>query len=90
LGEVRYCHFQEERLRILKQLAHGPEDVRAFNLLVVDYNSRCSDYFYQDNDVATVTAEIRANRERIAAEAKQIMSMWPGHITLPSFAPAAK
>jgi hypothetical protein len=90
LDGVRYCHFQEERLRIIKERARGPEDVRAFNLLAVDYNSRCSDFFYRDTDVETVTAEIAANRERIAAEAEQIMSTWPGHTTSPVFAPASK
>jgi hypothetical protein len=79
LGNVRYCHFQEERLRIMKHEAHGPEDIRAFNMLVVDYNSRCSDFFYRDSDVATVEAEIAANRQRLAAEAERIMSTWPGH-----------
>jgi hypothetical protein len=79
LGNVRYCHFQEERLRIVKQGAHGPEDIKAFNTLVVDYNSRCSDFFYRDRDVATVEAEIAANRQRLAAEAERIMSTWPGH-----------
>jgi hypothetical protein len=89
LGNVRYCHFQEERLRIMKQQAHGPEDIRAFNILVVDYNSRCSDFFYRDSDVATVRAEIAANRERLAAEAERIMSTWPGH-TSPASAQSAK
>jgi hypothetical protein len=26
-----------------------------------------------------VTAEVAANRQRLAAEAEQIMSTWPGH-----------
>ena len=29
--QVRYCHFQEERLRVIKQQVRGPEDIRAFN-----------------------------------------------------------
>ena len=78
LGNVRYCHFQEERLRIMKQQARGPEDIRAFNLLVVDYNSRCADFFYRDEDVAAVAAELAANRQRLAAEAERIMTTWPG------------
>jgi hypothetical protein len=77
LGNVRYCHFQQERLRIMKPEAQGPEDVRAFNMLVVDYNSRCSDFFYRDSDVAIVTAEIAANRQTLAAEAERIVSNWP-------------
>jgi len=90
LEYVRYCHFQEERLRILKGAARSAEDTRAFNTLVVDYNSRCSDFFYRDSDVATVTAEIAANRQRLTDEAGRIMSTWPGHATVPVFAQPAK
>ena len=53
LDGVRYCHFQQERLRMVKQEVQGTEDARAYNLLIVDYNSRCSDYFYQDDDLKT-------------------------------------
>lgn len=90
LGNVRYCHFQEERLRVMKENVRSAEDTRAFNMLVVDYNSRCSDFFFQDSDVATVTADVAENRQRLAAEAAQIMSTWPGHTTVPDFAPPAK
>jgi len=89
ISNVRYCHFQEERLRTMKREAQGAEDIRAFNLLAVDYNSRCSDFFYQESDLATVTAEVAANRQRLAAEAKRIMSTWPGH-TSTSSAQSAK
>ena len=44
---VRYCHFQAERLKTIKQLTNGPEDARSYNLLVVDYNARCADFLYQ-------------------------------------------
>ena len=86
LANIRYCHFQEERLRIVKENVRSAEDTRAFNLLVVDYNSRCSDFFYQDSDVATVTAEIAASRARLADEARRMMATWPGHTMIPPFA----
>jgi hypothetical protein len=79
VGNVRYCSFQEERLRVMKSAVRGPEDVRAFNLLIVDYNSRCSDFLYRDSDVATVAAERAANRQRLAVEAQHIIATWPGH-----------
>lgn len=78
LDGVRYCHFQQERLRIVKEKLQGPEDAKAYNLLIVDYNSRCSDYFYQDNDLKTVLAEVSANKTLLEADAKRIMSTWPG------------
>jgi hypothetical protein len=79
VGNVRYCSFQEERLRVMKSAVRGPEDVRAFNLLIVDYNSRCSDFFYRDSDVAAIAAERAANRQRLAAEAQTIIATWSGH-----------
>jgi hypothetical protein len=78
LPYVRYCHFQQERLKVIKELAQSPEDVRAYNLLVVDYNSRCSDFLYQSQDLVTVVAEVTANKSRIESDAKRIVSTWPG------------
>lgn len=79
LPGVRYCHYQAARLEIIKQAARSPDDVRAYNLLVVDYNSRCSDFFYQDKDLAQVNAEVAARRAQFEADAKRIMAGWPGH-----------
>ena len=59
---------QVVRLEIIKKVARGPEDVRAFNLIVVNYNSRCSDFLYQDKDLARVNAVIAARRTEIEAE----------------------
>jgi hypothetical protein len=78
---VRYCHFQAERLKTVKQLAQGPEDARAYNLLVVDYNARCSDFLYQSQDLVSVVAEVGANKSKIEADARRIISTWPGHAT---------
>jgi hypothetical protein len=79
LPYVRYCQFQQERLKSIKELAKGPEDVRGYNLLVVDYNARCSDFLYQSQDIVTVAAEVTANKSRFEADAKRIVSNWPGH-----------
>jgi hypothetical protein len=74
---VRYCYFQKERLRVIKEMTEGPEDARSYNLLIVDYNSRCSDFFYKDEDLKQVLAEVAANKPFLDAEAKQIVSTWP-------------
>jgi hypothetical protein len=78
LGNVRYCHFQEERLKVMKPDVRGPEAMRAFNLLVVDYNSRCSDFLYRDSDVVAVNAEIKAKRPLLEADARRIVAGWSG------------
>src|SRR6202048_2652167 len=46
LSALRYFAYQEERLKLMTLDIKGPEAVILFNLLVVDYNSRCSDFFY--------------------------------------------
>jgi hypothetical protein len=76
---VRYCYFQKERLRVIKQMTTGPDDARSYNLLIVDYNSRCSDFFYKDEDLKQVLAEVSANTSALQTEAAQIISAWPGH-----------
>jgi hypothetical protein len=74
----------------MKPDIQGPEAVRTFNFLVVDYNSRCSDFFYKDSDLAMVMGELVANRARLAAEAKQLISMGTDHSEVNLSAPAGK
>ena len=76
LDAVRYCHFQKERLRLIKQWIKTPEQARHLNLLVVDYNSRCSDFFYRDDDLRQVQTELEANAPRLEFEAKQLIAGW--------------
>lgn len=78
LGGVRYCKFQEARLLLIKPDVHGAEDTRRFNRLAQDYNSRCADFFYRDSDLAIVKAEMAQNSQRLAADAKRVLSTWPG------------
>jgi hypothetical protein len=85
---VRYCHFQEERLRVAKQQVRGAEDIRAYNALANDYNSRCSDFFYQDEDLRLVKEEVIAKRKLLEADAERILSTWPSR-TKTGGAPAA-
>jgi hypothetical protein len=81
LANLRYCKFQEERLRLVQPKVQTAEDTRAFNLLVVDYNSRCSDILYRDSDNLIVQGEFNKNHQRLAEEAEQIMLTWHGLAT---------
>jgi len=87
---VRYCHFQEERLRVIKQHVRGPEDIQAFNMLANDYNSRCSNFYYLDEDLNIVTEEVKARKLILEAEATRILSTWPWHAASDSTSPARK
>lgn len=77
LDYVRYCRFQEERLRIIKGLVQGADDARAFNSLANDYNSRCGNFYYLDDDLKLVMEELGAQHEALEAEAKHIVAAWP-------------
>lgn len=76
---VRYCHFQEERLRIIKQHVRGPGDIQAYNMLANDHNSRCSNFYYLDEDLKVVTEELKAKKQALEADAMLILSTWPWH-----------
>ena len=76
LSGLRYCRFQEERIQLIKSKIQTAEDMRAFNMLAVDYNSRCSDFLYRDSDSLIVQAELVKNRQRLVEEADQIVSSW--------------
>jgi hypothetical protein len=79
LEYVRYCHFQEERLRVIKQEVNGPQDIQAFNVLANDYNSRCSNFYYQDDDLKIVMEQVNAKKKILEADAKRILATWPWH-----------
>ena len=89
LDFVRYCHFQEERLRVIKQHVRGPEDIQAFNMLANDYNSRCSNFYYLDEDLRSVTEEVKAKKQMLEADAMRILSTWPWHATSDNTSPPA-
>ncbi len=79
LEYVRYCHFQEERLRVIKQEVNGPQDIQAFNILAKDYNSRCSNFYYRDEDLKIVMDQVNAKKKVLEADAKRILATWPWH-----------
>jgi len=81
---VRYCHYQEERLRIVKQHVRGQEDIRAYNALANDYNSRCSDYLYQIEDFDAVRQEVSAKRKMLEEDALKILATWSWRIVSPT------
>jgi hypothetical protein len=80
LESVRYCHYQGERLRFVKQQVYSQDDIRAYNALANDYNSRCANYFYQDEDLRLVTGEVAAKQKLLEADAQRIVSTWPWHV----------
>jgi len=74
---VRYCRFQEERLRIIKGKVQGADDTGAFNALANDYNSRCANFFYLDDDLKIVNEELVAKQAILEDSALRIIATWP-------------
>ena len=78
---VRYCRFQEERLRIIKGKVQGADDTGAFNALANDYNSRCANFFYLDDDLKIVNEELVAKQTILEDSALRIMATWPWRVS---------
>ncbi|HEY8007650.1 MAG TPA: peptidoglycan-binding domain-containing protein [Methylocella sp.] len=76
-GNIRYCLYQEERMRSIKSSLSINEDIDAFNKLVNDWNLRCSNYKYLESDMAAVTAELSEKKPKLEKDGKQIVAGWP-------------
>jgi hypothetical protein len=46
-------------------------------MLANDYNSRCSNFYYLDEDLKLVTEEVKTKKQIL--EAERILSIWPWH-----------
>jgi hypothetical protein len=66
-ANIRYCEFQGIRLEALRSLVSSA-DVSAFNVLIEDWNSRCSRYRYRPSDKNPIDAEVVARRSDLQAE----------------------
>jgi hypothetical protein len=58
-------------------------------MLANDYNSRCSNFYYLDEDLKIVTEEVKAKRQILEADAMRILSTWlwraaSGNATMPA------
>ena len=57
-------------------------------MLANDYNSRCSNFYFLDEDLRIVKEEIKAKKEVLEADARQILATWPWHAASPDEPPA--
>lgn len=76
-ANLRYCHFQKERLLLIKRQVSRLEDVDAFNTLANDYSSRCTDFLYQEEDMKVVRAQALKRAGQFQADARRIVANWP-------------
>jgi hypothetical protein len=66
---IRYCEFQGIRLEALRSLVSS-DNAFAFNALIDDWNSRCSQYRYRPSDKSAVDAEVFARQSALQAEGR--------------------
>lgn len=78
-SELRYCLFQSTRIDDVRNLLPAqPNDyeVDAFNAMLRDWRSRCSENRYYENDKAAVDAIVAAHSALFASQAAAIVRVW--------------
>jgi len=76
LNQVRYCVFQRERLVHIKTIKISSSENAKFNILINDYNSRCSNYQYRRGSISKARSDLDVERTRIHKEGTRIVNMW--------------
>jgi hypothetical protein len=77
-GNVRYCQFESARIAAINTMMVNESNrvISLFNQVVDDYNSRCSNYRYYENDLTVVQRELTAGRAQISSDARTILQRW--------------
>jgi hypothetical protein len=78
-AELRYCKFEIERLKAVRKIVgEQPADgiVDRYNASLTDWNSRCSNNKFTDDDGPPIDAEIAAGRDRIESDGRQRIAQW--------------
>ena len=73
--QIRYCLSQKIRIGAIEKIANASRnnEVVAFNTLVSDYNSRCSNFRYRTGSLESISSEINGRRSEIE---KAAQSSW--------------
>jgi hypothetical protein len=69
-AQIRYCLSEEIRLDAARSAvnASSQSDVDRFNVMIDDYNSRCSSFRYQPGTLEAVRAQVTANQSELQSE----------------------
>lgn len=82
-GQLRWCVFWDWRI---KKLAQGITDdpvVPAYNRLVDDYNSRCVNVSYYENDLTPVRRELEQHKGELESSVAAIEREWTQQYLVP-------
>ena len=75
-ANIRYCAFQRVRIEAARPLVQAGVQGQRFSAAVDDYNSRCSDYRYRQNDKDAVDAELLGKRYALESEGRALAASW--------------
>lgn len=75
-SQIRYCMMQNIRIEAAKNSAPESTDyqVEQINTLVNDYNSRCSNFRYDERDMTAVKQEIAQSAVRLRSEGEALLN----------------
>ncbi len=91
-SNIRYCVFQKQRLEFVRAIA--PDAVLTyFNMMVYEWNSRCSSYRYRADDQAAVQSEAVGRMDELRGDASRLRDEWmarrpPDPPPVPTYFPA--
>lgn len=79
-SQIRYCLSQEIRIDTIQSALNNYSDYETsmYNLLVSDYNSRCSSFRYSRGSLESVRQKVEANRSSITSEGYVTIKAWRG------------
>lgn len=77
-NEIRYCKSESIRIDAMQSALNerSSVEIKRFNQIVSDYNSRCADYRYRNGTLEPVVAEVEKNRNRLAGEGRSRVFGW--------------
>jgi hypothetical protein len=77
-SELTYCVAQDARITAVQpQVNHNSDkEIKGFNGLVADFNSRCGSFRYYENEMSQVRALVEGRRDEIAKQAQVWLANW--------------
>lgn len=75
-SSIRYCRFQKARLESIEGDLRSSFETEEFNKLADDYNARCANFRYYENDLRVVEAQARDRAAIISQEGRSIAATW--------------
>lgn len=75
-SNIRYCRFQKARLKSIEGDLRNSFETEEFNKLADDYNARCSNFRYYENDLRIVEEEERGRAATLIQEGRRMSATW--------------